>query len=236
MECEDVRAMLAFLERKSEELDAGERTALQKHLETCPDCAAMTAAERQADQAIGTVMRAVPVPAGLKQQVLKRLAAGRGSAWKGWTIAAATALLLAVGGAGMWHYLQKPEFVPVIPPVVWKDDANEVNKYFAAKGLVIEASPRLKYDLVDRVDIELIDGRPVPKLTFVNEGPQKVSATVYIVDTKQFNLNEFEKLKKDNPSMMSFRDSEGSRFIIIIHNPNGGAGGFDWLFKPVQRA
>jgi Putative zinc-finger len=234
MECQDVRAMLAFLERKSEELDAGERTALQKHLETCPDCAAMTAAERQADLAIGTVMRAVPVPAGLKQQVLKRLAAGRGSAWKGWTIAVAAALLLAVGG-GTWHYWPKPEFLPVIPPVVWKD-ADEVDSYFAAKGLIIEASPRLKYELLDRVDIELVDGRPVAKLTFLNEGPPRGLANVYIVDTKQFNLNQFNNLKAGNPSMMSFRDSEGSRFIIVIVNPNGGAGGFDWLMKPVQRA
>ncbi len=57
MECQDVRQLLAFLERKSEELDAMERNALQKHLDTCPDCrAGGTGARRRSGDRHGPAM------------------------------------------------------------------------------------------------------------------------------------------------------------------------------------
>ena len=83
MNCQDVHQLLAFADRKAEELDQPERDALKQHLEKCPDCAEQSLAERRADALVGAAMRDVPVPADLKQKVLKRLAAERGGVpWK----------------------------------------------------------------------------------------------------------------------------------------------------------
>ena len=38
MECHDVQQLLAFAQRKCENLDAAERTAIRAHLDGCPDC------------------------------------------------------------------------------------------------------------------------------------------------------------------------------------------------------
>lgn len=223
MECQDVRQLLAFLERKSEELDAAEGAALQKHLDACPDCAALTAAERSADQAIGAALRDVAVPARLKQQVLTRLAAERGVApWKRWAGVAAAAMLLVAIGGGTWAYWPKPEFTIQQDNRTWTHD--EVEGYLADQGFPAKAPGKLKYDLLRQVDVILIKGRPVAKLIFVhNNGVD--SATVYIVDTKHLSL----KLDGD-PSIRPLDPEDGSRFSYIIH----GRANDDWLMHPVQ--
>ena len=52
-------------------------SGLQQHLDKCPDCACLAQADRRLDETLGKVMRDVPVPAGLKQSVMKRLATQR---------------------------------------------------------------------------------------------------------------------------------------------------------------
>ena len=59
MECHDIRLLLAFAQRPSEQLDAVEREAIAQHLHTCPDCAALAQAERHVDELLGQVMRDV---------------------------------------------------------------------------------------------------------------------------------------------------------------------------------
>ncbi len=99
MECQEIRQLLAFLERG--ELDEAECAAVQKHLDACPYCAALAAAVLSADQAIVPVLRDVAVPAGLKQQLLHRLAADRrASSWNRWAVGAVAALLLVGTGVG----------------------------------------------------------------------------------------------------------------------------------------
>ena len=85
MECQDVRQLLAFFDRDSEELDAVEQDAIQKHLDACPDCAALLAQERGADRPSRPQSAEVPVPRGSRQRLLTRLAKERGQPpWKRW--------------------------------------------------------------------------------------------------------------------------------------------------------
>ena len=83
MECQDVQQLLAFVNRKCEGLADAERDAIREHLDRCPDCSARAQAERRSDEALGRLMRDVPVPPGLQQQVSQRLTAQRrGARWK----------------------------------------------------------------------------------------------------------------------------------------------------------
>jgi hypothetical protein len=213
MECQDVRQLLAFFERKSEELDAVERDALRKHLDACPDCAALSAQERGIDQSLGAAMRDVAIPAGLKQQVLQRLAKERGGKpWKRW--AAAAVLFLAIGGGISFFFWPKPAFNLPVERNNWTQ--RDVQQYLDENGLAVTAPSRIKYGFLRQVDIVLIQGRPVARLTF-NDGGGGPSATVFIVDRKQFHIDDF-----NDPSV--HKDDDG-QFSYIYYCP----GGIDWL-------
>ena len=104
MECQDVRVLLAFTERPCEAVDAAERAAVARHLQVCADCTAFAQGQRALDEALGPVLRDVPVPADLKPKVMKRLSASRGPRrWKG-AVAAAAGLLLALAGGLSYHF------------------------------------------------------------------------------------------------------------------------------------
>ncbi len=210
MECQEVRQLLAFFERKSEEFDAVERDALQKHLDACPDCAALSAQERGMDQAIGTAMRDVPIPAGLKQQVLQRVARERGGKpWKRWAAAAAVAaaLLTAIGG-GWLAFSHKPEFALEERNVWTKED---VQSYLHEHGCIAPAPSKVRYDLLRKVDIVILQGQPVPRLSF--SGNNGESATLFIVDKRRFNV---DKISNDG----SVHKHEDGRFLYLIHPGN----------------
>jgi hypothetical protein len=220
MECQDVRQLLAFLERKSEELDAAEGAALQKHLDACPDCAALAASERSADQAIGVALRDVAVPAGLKQQVLSRLAVERGVApWKRWAgVAAAAMLLAAIGGA--WVFWPKPELtnedVKSYAGANWSKES--VEHYFEGQGLKVRAPDKFMYQYLHQVDVVLINGRRVAKLTFVRSDDRAAFATVLIIDKTQFKVDDIDPKKElDTLIKVRFGEDESSQFIYVIH-------------------
>jgi hypothetical protein len=220
MECQDIRALLAFHDRPGDELDAAERAALAKHLESCPDCAAQAAAERSADQAIGKVMRDVPVPAEAKQQLLKRLAdekkaaekkaAERGVRWKRWAIGAAAAvLLIAAAGASLWEFWPQPVF-SITREFGWTQE--EAQQHLAKHGLDVPVPRQFRYRYLQNIDIVVINGRSVAKLTFLREDAATfASAKVYIVDLRQFRIDDFK-----DESIRVEPDQEASPFAYVI--------------------
>ena len=226
MECQDVRQLLAFHERASEDLDAAERDAIQKHLDTCPECASLAQSQRSADQAIGAAMRAVAVPAGAKSQLLKRLAAERGGgSWSVRALAAAAAIVIATtAGSVYWTINQKLEFVLVeddTPIGGWKRDS--VQQHLAQRGLTVTPPSNVRYDLLRRVEIVQMEGRPVAKLNFVRQDGMS-SIAVYIVDTRYFDPPDVKK----NQSMVILDSDNG--FVYCYLHPGGNT---DWLRPPV---
>src|SRR5262245_47235500 len=115
MDCKSARLLMEFARPGSAELDAGEADALQQHLADCPDCAALAAAERRADEHIGRAIREVPLPEGLQKRLLKRLDDER-TAWylrRVTRVAAAAILLFAVGLLGYFLWFRD---LPAVDP------------------------------------------------------------------------------------------------------------------------
>lgn len=220
MECQDVRQLFAFAERGSEQLDPIENAAIQKHLESCPDCAAALAQERSADQALGTAMRDVAVPAGLKMQILGRLAMERGQRrWKRWGLAAAAAALLLATAAATWHILQ--------PPTLTTDDMNRIAEISTAwsdgwtrasaqdnlekRGLAVRAPDRFNYQYLRYIDIIIVHDRPVARLVFRND---HAIATVLIARGSQFRLSHYDESGENGTMQIKIRQQEGFVYVI----------------------
>src|SRR5437016_5220961 len=95
MDCNHARLLVGFTHKKAE-LDTAEAEALQAHLEQCPECELMARSERAIDEALGRAMNDVPVPEGLKERVVDKLASRQRPRFRR-RLALAASLLLVFG-------------------------------------------------------------------------------------------------------------------------------------------
>lgn len=225
MNCQDIQHLLPFVNRSSAELDAAEREAMKQHLEKCPECAELAQAERRADEAIGTVMRDVAAPAGLKEKVIARLSAERAAVpWKwGGSIVLAATLLIAASLTWYMRPLPKVSYDDVLEldqrGPGWSEE--QVVKHFAERGLSVEAPSDFDPEWLRQLDVVEFKDRRVAKLTFQREFDQdrRVRADVLILPHSQFNveqlrdgtfqnLNNLQILRKENYTYLIFYNGQ----------------------------
>jgi hypothetical protein len=231
MDCNHARLLLGFTHKKAE-LDTAEAEALQAHLEQCPECELMARSERAIDDALGRAMNDVPVPAGLKERLVDKLASvQRARFLRGpgpW--AAAAALLLAVGYVVF--------FAP--PKLTWADverwtqdkemavsevsdhQPERIEGWFRDQGIDMEAPRHFNFGLLKSFDIVDFKNRRVAKLVFARDDAGQVAiAEVYVLSEKDFNLTALkDDLKKEKELRLT-----GSRFTAQI-SPSSG----DFIF------
>ncbi|MSQ93396.1 MAG: hypothetical protein EXR98_02445 [Gemmataceae bacterium] len=213
MECQDVKQLLAFADRKCAELDAPELDSLKQHLETCPTCAEAAQAERALDDAVGPVLRDVAVPADLKAKVLKRLAAERGAVpWKR-VLAAAAAILIAVTGGVVWlnspaTAVSEDELRQFVSMNQWTQET--AKQFLKDQGLVGLPPDNFEYGLLQHVDVIRFQGRLVGKLTF-SRGDE-CTASVLILPWKQFSTKHLT----ENPTSLSIRHDDVNEVTYLI--------------------
>jgi hypothetical protein len=216
MECQHIQQLLAFADRKCEELEASDRKAVLQHLENCPACAELAQIERRSDEVLGAVLRDVPVPADFKQKMLNRLAAERGSVpWKCGVAAVAATLVIALGT--VWYL--RP--LPTVGLSQIQDyaqlgagwDETKVEKYFADNGLRVVVPTDLDYDNLRQIGIVEFQKQRVARLSFQ---AGRVQAEVLILPHRQFitdqlpseDYSEFQIVHKENFTYVIFHRGE----------------------------
>jgi len=225
MNCQHVRQLLAFVDRKCEELDPAERDAVKQHLENCPECAAVAQAERGFDAAVGAALRNVEVPTGLKADLLKRLAAGRGlGRWK-WAggMAVAATVLVAVAGGIAWQQRQPVEIsqyeVDRFRMVLdhkrnWTLES--VQEFLRNEGLGDVVPPQFDYKFLQSIDVVQIRGRRVAKLTFARFD-EPCEAIVLILPQKEFRTTNVVQ----NPTAIKIETdaTHPVTYLILFNGP-----------------
>jgi hypothetical protein len=202
MDCKNARLLLEFIHPGSAELDTAEAEALHQHLGECPDCAAQAREERRADEHLGRAMRDVPVPAGLRERVLKRLTVERDAWYRRWirrwivrgVAAAAVIAGLWVGYLAWFNRLPALNRDEVARLADWQSadrrtEAEEVLN--VALGAPIPMPSQYDYALLRSFSVKVVRGRPVPVLHFVSAGDAKrplAEAHVCILTNRQFDL------------------------------------------------
>jgi hypothetical protein len=202
MDCKTARLLLEFARPGSPELDAGEAEALRQHLGDCSDCGALAAAENRADEQLGRAMRAVSVPAGLRQRLLTRVAAARPAWHRRWLVrgVAAAAAVVLLGGFGYWLLSGSP--AAVSPAEIRRladhqgSTKEDITKGFEEHfGVEVVLPDHLNYTLLDSYGLQVIQGRQVPYVLLFAPGgkrddPPAALAQVYILSSGQFDLDE----------------------------------------------
>jgi len=216
MNCQHVRQLLAFVDRKCEELDPAERDAVKQHLEQCAECAAVAQSERSVDAALGTVMRDVDVPAALKANVLKRLAAERGKGrWKWAAGAVAATLLIAAVTAGIIWQARQPISVVQndLEPSNFFVDHPHLNQdpraYLAKEGLPDVLPQQFDLRFLQYVEVVEFKGRRIAKLAF-SRGNDR--AVVLILPAKHYRTTDL----REDPTNLEIQYSEDRHFIFLI--------------------
>jgi hypothetical protein len=240
MDCKTARLLLDFARPKPAELAGGDAADLEGHLGACPECDAVGRGQRQLDDHIGRAVRDVPLPDGLRDRLLERLAAER-RAWKrrlakrAVPLAAAAAVLLAVGLYAFWprHQLPAPDLDAKVGDISWNDNsrgsAAALEEWFHTKypgwAMVAprEAEGRaLDYRLLVYADLADFQGQRVPLLLFSKEDKLagNKQARVYVLSQKHFKLDELLQLPPMNSKgytvvVSPCPDDTGLVFIFI---------------------
>jgi hypothetical protein len=233
MDCKTARLLFDFARPQAGELDAAELAAFEQHLAGCPECDTLARAERGVEFAFAKAMRAVEVPAGLRNRLMERLDRERGDVYLRWfgnagrVAAAAAAVLLLVGGIYLWNQTHLPE---VNMDLAWDEALNRrvappgpeaLAAFFHKHGYDGQIPQKLTYSSLAYYGMGEFQGRQVPRMIFIApEGSPHAGAhaEVLLLSPKQFNLAK-APAKFESPTGYPFqlalwRDPTGSTEVV----------------------
>ena len=231
MDCIHARLVMVLHSREAQELDADARAALDQHLEVCADCLAWSHQESRVDDTIGAAVRNVPVPQALPSKILHQLEQRRPSRRGPWISAAAAVLLLSMSIGGYVWYAQKPKVsLRTVEEYVVSVDitaAEQVENYFADRGMPIKVPAEFNFDHYESHMIAEVQGRKVPRIDFFSRNDSQGNGTfayVYVFAKDRFHMVDVMSLGQDfGPIVTSrhrietrnFPDHPGYVYVIV---------------------
>jgi hypothetical protein len=183
-------------------LEGSEAAELDAHIIECSACHHYAQDLERLDTHLGTAMRAVAVPHGLKEQIMQRLAADQASLHRRWAARVMRGVLAAAAGVlivwGVWNWLTPSR--PTIAAEEVVHDYNHVRPYQEATDAQLKnfgfrrAAPNfVNYAfLIGEPSIAILPGtegwkKPVqvPQLVFADQNQR---AVVYAVPRGKYNV------------------------------------------------
>jgi hypothetical protein len=173
MECRDAQFYLRLRRHAADELGADVAASLGGHLATCPACAADARAAASFDRALASAVRAVPLPAGLRDRLVAHVASRQGAILRRKlyrsAVAAAAAVVLVLLGVGLFSStrprVDTDGMVRRIDDEL--NDTPEATRQFLAANSVPDRLPLpFDYDLFVSQDVVRLQGNDVPVVVF----------------------------------------------------------------------
>ncbi len=191
MECNLSRTLIAL---GKNELAPEDSVALSQHLAGCSTCAQAANKLQQFDARIGEAMRAVPVPTGLHESLLKTAFAARGAILRRrvyQTAMLAASLIIAIGLIYGGYWRSRPE-LDTNALAVRTELEQERREQAAREWLATHHLPaKLPYEFDFRLCLfygkEELAGRDVPVIVFSNG---RDTAKLYFVRKNQFKTED----------------------------------------------
>lgn len=241
MDCTSARLLLQHRTVTGLDLDELEREELDAHLTACPLCRAQAADDARFDDHLGRAVRAVPVPAGLRERLLAAVAPARPARrWRkplAWGAGAAAAACLALVACA-WYFGRGPLRQPIAPNEVQMAyiaaaarDVDAVNDELRALGARRCAPTWANYNyLTGAPALAVLPGYraekvKVPQLVFTR-GNQK--ALVYALSDKLYKVEDFEAHGPYEYNLHLEWSESGSYGYLILYTGRD----WEWLKRP----
>lgn len=241
MDCRNAQFYLRLRRQAADELGPEVTVELSRHLAHCSPCAAEASALAGVDRAIGTAMRAVPVPAGLRNRLVARVSEKRGAALRNKVyryVAVAAALFLTVGlGFGAFRS-NRPQLdtreLASRAEVVEDPRAAEqgVSQWLEEQklprdlpGVGPQRNGRLDFGLLVHYGTERVRGRDVPVVLFRESdrvpGTEVVPfnprgfAKVYVFRVDEFDTRAAQSIPMSRLTVDVIRDQPGVVYVVV---------------------
>lgn len=207
MNCQIARLLLPFARPSSTDLNAAERKLVETHLAACLECAAIARDERSWDERLGPAMRNVPIPEGLKDRLLARLAADCKAAHRlrrrVFQLAAAAALFAGFAftwywihhGSGLVDLSEHMSFISTTDPGLVLDQLRADGKL--ANLDFPEELYQWDFSLLTDYYVQLSDGQRIPTLKFRKDDTE-AKVTLWRrgkIDTSRINETNTESIR-----------------------------------------
>jgi len=229
MECRDAQFYLRLKRHHaagSDELGADVAASLNGHLATCPACAADAGGAASFDRAVASAMRRVPLPAGLREQLVAHVAAKQGAILRGKlyrsAIAAAAAVVLVFLGIGMFSSTRPkpdPDQLAQEAGSQYSEPKESTERWLAAQKLPTDLPLPFDYTLRPSHDIVKMWDYDIPVIAFYNNGE---FAKVYILrNDGRPDPNALRDAQDSHATVKIMRDSRVTYMIVYTGGPNG---------------
>lgn len=229
MDCKTAHLLMHFARPQFSELEASAAADLQKHLTSCAECAQLAESERALERHLGSAMRDVPVPEGLRDRLLFRLAlvqAGlrrRRIVRAAAGLSAAAAVLLACWLGLSWQKIHPPtldldSLETRIAAEIANPSQEQVQDWLDSKNVKAPAPAFLNYLYLSHYHLADLQGRQVPLLFFTRGKDQ---ARVYILSGEQFNLKALQAAGAGPGSLckidIRFHPDDPGHAYVVVH-------------------
>jgi hypothetical protein len=222
MECRDAQFYLRLRRHVADELGPEVTAELDRHVVGCPRCAADARAVARFDAALATAMQNVPIPPGLRDQLIAKLSAQRGAVLRRkayrWAAVAAV-LLLSIGmGYGALRQsrprLDTDQLVQVHDARQDPDQAEAaVRQWLVSQKLPDRLPEPFDYRLLVTYGTELVQGRDVPVVVF-HAGTE--TAKVYFFRDSQFDLKAVPPLAQASHWQAKAYPRETPGVLVVV--------------------
>jgi hypothetical protein len=230
MECRDAQFYLRLRRHAADELGPDVSAPLEGHLATCPACAADARAAVSFDRAVASAMRAVPVPPGLRDQLIAHVASRQGLILRRKlyrsAVAAAAAVVLVFLGLGVFSST-RPR-VDTQSLVERGDDQMssppESTRKWLAEHRLPDRLPRpFDYDLLVSHDDVLWKGSAVPVITFRSPNGDGFAKVYVFRHDGRFDLKGIQDAQASRVAAEVISDEANGVTYVIVHTggPNG---------------
>ena len=173
MECRDAQFYLRLRRHATDELGPDASAALNGHLTGCPLCAADARGAASFDRAMGSAMRAVPLPGGLHGRLVRHVATKQGAILrhKAYRVGAlvAAAILVACIGLGVFSSTRPTINTYEIAEQAseQRNDPEETTRQWLTERKLPDRLPLdFDYDLFVFRGFEQVKGKYVPVVVF----------------------------------------------------------------------
>src|SRR5262245_47334821 len=213
MQCRDAQFYLRLRRHAGDELGADATADLDRHLATCPACAADARAAASFDAAVASAMRSVPVPAGLREKLLTQAAAYRGGVIRRKLYrygAAAASLFLALGLAfGLFASRPKLDTQALVmaADADLQNPEEKLRRWLADEKLPPQLPWPLDPALLEFTGSERIGGHDVPVAIFHLRN-ELGFAKLYVFRHGSFDTKDVQDAQASLTRAVKFQDKE----------------------------
>lgn len=227
MDCRDAQFYLRIRREAVDELGREVTVELERHCADCPVCAAEARSAARFDAAVAVAMRNVPLPPGLRDQLVARLSAQRGAVLRRKAYqfaAAAAAVLLSVGlGYGyFWQARPQADTTALVMDLDTRSDPERaeetVRRWLLAEQLPDRLPEPFDFRFYRWHGKEPILGRDVPVVVFSDLSGAEI-AKVYAFRDTVFDLKMLQDAQSSHWQAKVYPQGRGVTYVVVFTTP-----------------